>query len=229
MASATCFVATSDGTAYVVVEGMIHLPRVGVWHADLTLEAPGSSQANTILSGPAQVNLAGSAFAGTFGLNGSTKTDTIRARINGGAGGLGKLVQPKGYRGTTMKIVIGDILRTAGEKLSSTADAGVLATNLPLWVAVQQPAGAALQSALQVMGATWRVLPDGTIWFGTEAYPPATQNDFVDLTDEPELARYEFSSYTPTILPGTTFQGQRVSVVIHYIRPDSLRSQLFYE
>lgn len=229
MADALCTVTAADGSRYVVVEGMIHLPRVGVWHADLTIDAPGASVAMASLSGKALITLAGVDYSGTFDLNGATQQDTIRARINGGAGGFSTVLTPKGYRGTTLKIVIGDLLAAAGEHLSPTADPAVLATNLPFWVQVQQPAGLALQSALQVTGATWRVLTDGTVWIGTESYPPTTQADFVLLSNEPEQARYEFGSYLPTLLPGETFQGQRVSAVIHYIRPRGLSSQVFTE
>ena len=229
MATATCTVTTSSGIAYVVVEGMIHLPRIGVWHADLTLDAPGSSAASSILKGKAVVNLAGVTYTGTFGLNGPTLRDAIRARINGGGGGLGTVLPPKGYRATTLRLVIGDVLNGAGETLSPTADASVLATNVAYWARVQQPAGLALQSALQVTGSSWRILTDGTVWFGAETYPPAGQVDFVPIRFEPELARYEFGSYSPTVLPGTTFKGQRVSAVIHYIHSASLSSQLFYE
>lgn len=227
--SAACTVETAAGVSYVVIEGMIHLPRIGVWHADFTLEAPGSSDANTMLSGGAQITLAGKTYSGTFDHNGATDRDTIRVRINAGAGGMGTLLAAKGYRATTLKIVLGDILAAAGEQLSLAADPAVLATNLPFWVGMQQPAGLALQSLLQVTGSAWRMLTDGTLWFGTETYPQTTQTDFVQLSTEPELARYEFSSYAPSLLPGETFQGQRVSAVVHYVRPHSLRSQLFFE
>jgi hypothetical protein len=222
-------VTTAAGLAFAVTEGMLHLPRLGVWHADLTLIAPGSSASNTVLKGKAAVTLAGITYSGTFGLNGPTQRDTIRARINGGAGGLGTVLPPNGYRATTLKLVISDILNGAGEALSPTADPAVLATNLPYWARLQQPAGLALQSALQITGSSWRILADGTVWFGTETYPLATQTDFVAIRFEPELARYEFGSYQPSILPGTTFKGQKVSAVVHYVHPDSLSSQLFYE
>lgn len=229
MASATCTVTAADGTTFIVIEGLIHLPRMGVWHADLTLDAPGATDAMKVLSGRAVVNLAGTTFSGSFGRNSATQRDTIRARILAGGGGFATQIQPKGYRATTLKIVIGDILNAAGETLSATADPAVLATNLPHWIAVAQPAGLALQSALRVTGATWRMLPDGTVWFGTETYPVATMDDFVQMGEQPELGRFEFSSYTPTLLPGTTFQGQPISAVVHAIQPESLRSTLFVE
>jgi hypothetical protein len=227
--SSSGFITTSAGQVYTIVEGMLHLPRIGVWHADVTLDAPGSSSAATMLSGKATVSWGGTPYSGTFALNGPTQRDTIRARINGGGSGFGKIFQPKGYRATTIKQVVGDILNTAGESLSPTADPNVLAYQLPYWTAMQQGCGIALQSVLQVTGSAWRLLPDGSLWFGTETYPASQQTDFVQIRNEPELARYEFSSYSPTILPGTAFKNQRVSAVIHYINPGAMRSQLLYE
>jgi len=228
-ASATCYLTTSAGSIFTVNEGVLHLPRLGVWHADFTLIAPGSSVANTVLSGKVTLTLGGVAYQGSFGPNGPTQRDTIRARINGGAGGLGTVLPAKGYRATTLKIVIGDILNGAGETLSPTSDPAVLATNVPFWARFQGPAGLSLQSALQITGATWRLLPDGSLWFGTESYVAAAQADFVPIRFEAEQGRYIFGSYSPTLLPGTTFRGQKVSAIVHQIDPDSLRTILYYE
>ena len=227
MATSTCYVTTASGVTYNVYEGVIHLPRMGVWHADLELEAP---SVTAPLSGKVTVTLAQSLnFAGTLGPNGITQRGTVRARIFGGGGGLSTVMAPKGYRSVPMRIPLLDLLQSAGEILSNTADPSILTTQLPFWIRMQQTAGMALSSLLQVTGSGWRVLPDGTIWCGTDTWPPAAPMDIQLLQFEPDLNRYEFVSDLPSVLPGQTLNGQRVSTVVHYLSAERLRGQIFFE
>jgi hypothetical protein len=230
--TATCYVTTAGGAVYNVSSGVIHLPRMGIWHADLVIDAPGiGTQA-----GQVTITLCGSLnFVGTFASNGTTQRGTLRAHINGGGGGFSRVLPPKGYRLTTFGGVLNDILSTAGETASSTIDPGILGIQLPFWARMQQTAGLALASLLQVTGSSWRMLPNGQLWLGVETYPAGTMSGVIQISFEPELNRYEFVSYSPTILPGQTFvspttgASNKVSAVVHYIQPDSLRSNLFYE
>lgn len=236
MASATCYVTTAAGTVYPVTEGIIHLPRVGVWHANLILIAYGvPAQSGKVVVTLGDENQGTPlSFSGTFGANGPTQRGTLRVHINGGGGGLSTVLTPKGYRAVPLQIPMTDLLNDAGEVLSPTADPNVLAAQLPFWVRIQQTAALGLSSLLQVTGTTWRVLPDGTIWFGTETYPTGSMS-LVQVHFEPELNRYYFVSYLPTILPGQTFVSpvsgvaNKVSSVVHYLTPDDFHSYLFYE
>jgi hypothetical protein len=61
------------------------------------------------------------------------------------------------------------------------------------------------------------VLLDGTVWLGFESWPTATLPDTVQIATDPEQQRITIASDAPAILPGTIFQGSRISRVEHSI------------
>jgi len=223
--------ASVNGLA--VLEGTVTLPRVGVFHADLSVDAYAPQ------SGKATITLGTQKLVGTFARNGVDITRRLRARVVGGAGGLATLLPPKSYGSVPLKIPLSDALRDAGETLSPSADASLLATQLSAWSRMRASASSVIASLLQVVpNAVWRVLLDGTVWFGFETYPTTTLSDAFPIQSEPEKGRVTIASVTPSILPGTSFQftapGQglqtvKVSLVHHLIRAAGLRTVIYFE
>jgi len=209
-----------------VLEGSIGLPRIGVWTADVELPAPPSV---TQLSGPATLQL-GTALTltGTFGRTGIDGRGRIRARVIGGGAGMGKTLPPRSYVGATLRLPLVDLLTSAGEALSPTSDAGVLAYQMPAWSRMQGIAGASLAALLAVPAASWRVLPDGTVWVGNETWKPSNMSA-VAISYEPESRRRTVASLVPTILPGQTYDGAQVGFVQHVLTPRALRTVLLLE
>lgn len=207
-----------------VVAADVFLPRTGVWRADLTLQ---TADAASFAPGT-RVTL-----AGALGLTGTVRRSGLSVghvflRMVGGAGGLAAELAPKSYRSISLKIPIGDILSDAGETLDATSDAGILASALNFWSRSRGPAGSALNALTFSADATWRVLPNGNIWVGTESWPTSSMK-YDLLLDEPSLGRFQFFAVTPTILPGQTLDGRRISYVEHHFDARSLRSRAWVE
>jgi len=206
-----------------VLEGTINLPRIGVWTADVELPAPTS-----LPSGLAKISLGSLSFAGSYARAGFDGRGRVRARIAGGAAGLGKKLAPKSYLGTPLRIPLQDILTDAGEKLSAAADAATLAFQVPAWSRMQGIAGASLAALVAVTGSSWRIVTDGSVWVGPEAWP---KSDMVAaaISFEPEAKRRTVASLLPTVLPGQVFDGQHIVFVQHVIETRGLRTVLHLE
>lgn len=206
-----------------ILAGTVCLPRAGVWHADLEADASDATAlvgAVTVVIG--SLTLKGTAFrSGAF-------VERAAVRVVGGAAGFAKSLAPKGYRAPTVQIVAKDILGDAGEALSSTVDAALVATQLPAWVRMAARASEQFGRLVDHLGVGWRVLADGTVWFGAETWPTATLDDTGLLREWPEQARAEYAVDDFSLLPATTLGGRQVDYVEHAIVPDELRTRVWY-
>ncbi len=214
--------ATANGLNVLV--GTIRAPRVGVWQAEVELDGEDASKANgsiTLVTG--SVTWKGTAIeSGAF-------VGRVKVRMFGGAGGLGKATAARFYHAIPARTVITDLLGEGGETLSSTSDAGKLGTILPFWTRHAGTVSEGLGNVLDEIGATWRVLPDGTIWIGTETWPAATAADVVVESEDPKDSRIVFSSTDPSLLPGTTFRDRKVSRVEHAISASKTRTTAWFD
>jgi len=218
--------ATLNG--FDVLEARVSLPRVGAWQADVRVDKPDGidGAATLIIDG-------GLTFAGTVARGGAFLEATW-LRIGAGADGLRKQARPKFYNATALRIVLSDLLATAGEKLSATADPRTLGARLDGWTTIAQPIGNAV-AVLVARGApadtAWRMLPDGSFWLGAETWPDSGLTDAnVDTLEErPELGQIMLGTVAPALRPGTTLAGRRVSYVDHVITPEAIRTRVLLE
>jgi hypothetical protein len=223
MTAAYC---TANG--YAVVSGTISRPRQGAWRADLRVDVADPA----LLTGKVTIALgAGSQrFVGTARRVGAY-FDSCYVRVVGGAGGLTRSFGPKSYRGVPMRIPLLDVLAAAGETLAPNSDSAALSTVLPFWQAVAQPANGAMASLIKAAAGavTWRVLPDGTVWVGPETWPASKLVNYDEIHFEPHLGRAELAADDPSIAPGETFEGRRVSYVEHQVDARRLRHLVWSE
>jgi hypothetical protein len=213
-----------------VFHGTICIPRVGAWSGDLAVDKQEAITGACTLAIDGGLTLVGTAARSGVWL------DTARLRVVAGAGGLGKTARPQHYRQTTMRVVLQDLLATAGERLSATADASTLALTFPAWTTIAQPIGrmiAALLGDTRLGPATaWRVLADGRLWVGQETWPDsglANLTDYQDLAESPEEGIVELGVEAPRLLPGTVLGGRRVSYVEHRIDGNGARTCFWVE
>lgn len=189
-------------------------PRFGAWQIDARVDDP----AGAAISGKVTVSLdpSGRTLKGTATLSGPF-VDAVQVRVVAGAGGLGLTAKPRHYESPTLGLVLGDLLGDAGETISSTADQGVLATQLPSWTTGARPVGSVVRDLFAVGAPTaaWRMLDDGTVWVGTDAFDDAgidaTTYEVVDRSAEENSVRIEADG--PLQLVGTTFEGGKVNCV----------------
>lgn len=194
-------------------------PRVGAWRADV--DADGED----VIESPVTVNLQGREFVGTVVRSGFMGGRTS-ARIVGGRGGLSRQLPAKNYSSGVVKAlgVLADILRGAGETLAATADATLLSRQLKGWQREEGPVNHALVTLLDAIQASWRILPDGSIWVGVDSY--ATVDPEHELLDEDWSAGVlTLAVESPDLEPGTTFRGHRIEQVVHRLSRNALRTE----
>lgn len=210
---------------HAIVEMRAAMPRIGVWTADLVVDATSTDG----LTGAVTISIAD----GKLDLKGTAKrvgvhNDTVLMRVLAGAGGMATQTAPKDYDNIQARAVLEDLLKTTGERLSSTADASTLGTTLTRWVTIQQSTGAAIGLLAEHLGVAWRVLADGTVWMGPESWPEASIEAEL-LGSAPNEARLELGVEAPLLLPGTTFDGEKVNQVEHRVKADSVRTMVWLE
>lgn len=194
-----------------VAKGTVTLPRVGMWHADLTVisETIPSGQVTAVLS---TVDMVAHVQRAEL-VNG-----VLSLRLVGGFGGMGRDARAKHYRNPLVKHVLNDLLVDAGERLSSTSTAASLATALSYWTTLVSPTGAIVQALADVAGegVSWRMRHDGALWFGVETWPESPADVRVleqDATNAAQIVGTDACG----IWPGTTVGGRRVDLAVHEI------------
>ncbi len=215
-----------------VIKAHLVRPRVGVWHAELTVDA----ETADAFTGAVSIVLADLMTFQGFARRVGAHHNTVFLRAVGGAGGLGKTVPPRSWQNVPLRIPLMDALAAVGETLSPSADSATLNTLLPKWSRPQRTAGVELGAlVVAVPGAVWRVLPDGTIWVGQETWPTSSI-EFEEIEFEPSIGRLEVGSDLPQISPGQVFAGEgepyansRVSTVEHIADANRLRNFLIFE
>lgn len=212
-----------------VVSGTILMPRNGAWTADLIVDS------QEAITGAVTIAIdQGPTLVGTV-TRGDVYNDTLYLRATAGADGLRKLAQPKHYKTTTLRAVLLDLLRKAGEALDSTADASTLGLSLPAWTVIQQPTGLAISALMgdaRLAGRTWRMLENGRVWVGREAWPESPLKnaiDYQELARLPHEGRSELGFQAPSLLPGTSLGGRHVSYVEHSVKDDCVRTFAWFE
>lgn len=204
--------ALVDVNGLPVFETRLCTPRTGVWHADLLVaNSVAIAGAATIDVNSGALLLKGTAAPSRSGVD----NETARARIWAGAGGMSLSAKPNHYNGTSVRIVLGDLLAAAGETLAATADAGIIATGIDAFTVTANPIGALVSQLLAAAapGASWRMLADGTLWVGRETWPDAgvDPKTYQVLDYNPETRLMMLAVDGPLMLVGTTFEGKRVS------------------
>lgn len=215
--------ATANGHA--ILHGTVVLPLVGVWPADLTIDTA------EVPTGAVTIAFGGQTLIGTVVKEFRSEipragayAGTTTARVVGGAGGLSKVLPAKKYRYAPMSIVLADIMAETGETLSSTTDSAVLTLTPTHYARARAPATHALAEVLYTTGASWRVLPDGSIWLGTDTYPAASFSGDV-LQERLGGSKLMLSPDDGSLLPGTTFRGRKIAEVVYHFSSSAARAE----
>lgn len=211
-----------------VIDGKLFIPRSGAWHAKLRVDSTDPiTGAITISTADGRQVLQGTVWRG------GEYVDTAFLNIVGGAGGLRTPARAKAYNQTSLRIVLGDLVSGAGEKLSPASDAATLARPLAAWTTAAIATGGAITRVLRsaAPSATWRVLPDGTIWVGPETWPDSglSTDDYQILDEEPRQLVALLGVEAPILLAGTTLAGRRVSRAVHSIDGEGVRTTVWFE
>jgi hypothetical protein len=205
----------------------LYFPRVGAWHAELRVDTPDAiGPACEISIADGKLVLEGTADRG------GVFVDTGFVRVVAGKNGLGTTARPKHYDDPSIRIVLADLVATAGETLASSADASMLARHLTAWTTTARPVGNVVDLLLrQAAGSSWRMLADGTLWVGAETWPDSglSADDFQILAELPSDGTAELGMEAPTLMAGVALAGRRVSAVEHRIDAGGVRATVWFE
>jgi hypothetical protein len=219
---------TINGLA--VLEARIFTGRMGNWTGDLLVDAQTAQLVTQ--GGAADIQAYGGnlKLSGTV-IRGDAFAQLVTLRICGGKHGLTTICKPRFYRGVPLSAPLKDVLGDAGEQLSGTSTAAALSLASPFWTLIAQEASEALSMLVKAgpSGCIWRVLLDGTVFFGVDSYPDSSLTDFELLDYLPQEGLQVISSESPTVFPGETFNSKKVSAVIHLIAEVGARTQVLFD
>jgi hypothetical protein len=93
-------------------------------------------------------------------------------------------------------------------------------------------AGQGLDDLAELLGATWRVLPDGSIWWGEESWPASTAapESYTVVDQRPEWGLVLAAAVDALVaLPGQTWEGGRVGAAVYSIEPGASTLRAYYQ
>lgn len=207
---------TQDRAELAVSAGDLYLPYRGAWTAHLTL----ADQPDSPPAGRVTLTYHGLSLEGAV-LRAGESEGLTTVLVCGGRGGLWKVLEAKYYdHQLAVRLPLQELLSAAGERLSATSSPAVLSTTLPCWPRRKDRAGHLLDTLAESTGALWRVLPDGDVFFGADAFlPPAdylADRDYTLLSEDPTWLVQEIAPLGEIkVLPGHRFGLGQVGRV-HY-------------
>jgi hypothetical protein len=206
-----------------IVTGSMRLRLQGVWQAVAEVSTATTladlSPASIVLTREDQTE---DVFVGAVRkseLNDGTAT--LSVTVVGGMGLLASTVPARDHDqgatelplGLVVEGIVGDT-GNPGEQLAAGVAAALDVLTVPHWHRVEGPADEALDLLAELLGISWRVLPDGTVWAAlAEPWPaaPAYRRLTYFLEDGGAL-------YAPDggqILPGQVLEGRQLVDVVY--------------
>ena len=193
----------------------VAIPRCGIWH--MNIESDGSIP----LTGEANIAFGGEwrgiAIKSSDIFPGRMKTVIVGAQLDDD-------VAPKYFRKTQGRALLDYVL---GSRKSNGISSSILSRYVGDWCFVRQPRADAIRSLAEALSATWRVLPDGSIWCGVDEYPPADLGSAVRVASDSDSATYGIDTI-PDIRPGMSIDGLQIERVEYFLEADSARMRLFF-
>lgn len=212
-----------------VIQARIQVPRLGAWTGDVIVDAQTAAQVPNGAAISLSIADGDLVFRGTS-YRADAYAQTVTLRVVGGTNGLAANCKARFYNGAAIRIPLNDLMTDAGETLSNSSDQGALGITLGMWAMLVQPISLALSSLAEAAGASclWRVLPDGSIFFGADSYPTSDLSDYELIDYAPQEAMQVIAAEIPNVFPGQTFASRKVSAVEH-LAGDSMRTRVWFE
>jgi hypothetical protein len=214
-----------------VLELRLTRPLVGLWVATLEVD---HQDAEELYSGPLELKDERITYQGTK-VQGGVISGVARLDVVGGTGGLLKPVPPRHFREVTVKALVESLLSLAGEQLDATSTATVLSRTLPFWSwggdGLNERASRHLTSITDKLGVSWRVLPNGKVWVGIDAWNPADEDiNAIELDRDDADGNVLLATESLELGPGVSLAGRHVGRTEHtFGRQESLRTTFWVE
>lgn len=205
-----------------ILSGTVRLPLSGRWTADLRVVG------DRPIAGAVTLDLDGAAYSG-FAMRSDTHAGETHCRVVGGAGGLATALPERWYRGSpTVARIVEDLLRETGEALSVASDDVLLGQVLPAYRRAAGPGGPALRALLDLYGARWRVVADGSVRVVAAESWPTTEPPHAFL-EANRAEGWELVALAGelALAPGVTFRGRQVRYVEHELSAAQTRTRVY--
>lgn len=212
-------VATANGASIQSLE--VTFPFRGAWLAKV--EADADDPATFV--GTVTIESGATRLIGTALRPGSDPGGQTTLKIVGGAGRLAETIPAASYGVTDVGDVVKAILAAVGERLSVAADVATLALPMQRWNRSKGDAASCLSAVAKANGFSWRVLDDGSVWVGVDAFAE-TSADVELVASKPSEGTVEVADDDLAIRPGQSFQGARIYEVSTVLGPKATRSTL---
>lgn len=190
----------------------LSLPLVGTWVADVVASADVAIEGAVSIEDDDED--APASYVGSV-VSGAVVSTRWQGLVVGGTGGLRGNVEARSYHDVDARRVLSELCEDAGEALSSASTRAVLTSRLSYWTRAAGRASVALSALCDALGATWRVLPTGHVWVGTETWPEA--GAVVELDRDPAEGSRLLAPESIALAPGVTLGGVRVGRVEHLV------------
>ncbi len=196
----------------------LDLPATGAWHAEVEVDY------DEDITGEVSIVVDETTWTGTV-VRGGNDFKRWRGMVVGGKGGLSTVVVAKYYSsGIALDTPLTDLLTATGESLSSTVSQELRDHVVARWQRMKGPASRALVALFNEVGANWRLLADGTLWFGEETWPAAELPAPILMDEDWSAGRLVFSDAL-ALEPGQTYEDNRIYRVVHYIEDSRLTTE----
>ena len=205
MADITIASPTGEWQPWDCTRGDVLLQRQGNWTIVVVL----ADSPDRLPSGRVDVTFFGLVYKGTIMRAGTSRDGVCEVAVAGGAGGLWRELLPLMHPGNPpVRLVLTGpqgVLTLAGETLSPDSTPSVLSQSLAQWPRRGGEAGYLVDDVVREVGASWRVLPDGSVWVGVDGY-----EDAYKLVDGRRVALVADVDYT-SLMTGNRYLRQRVA------------------
>jgi hypothetical protein len=196
--------------------------RIGAWTAEIDVDS------DVALPSQITIDVDGVQWLGTV-LRGDVTSGHAHASVIAGAGTLGTMLDARYYLGASMGTVLADIMRGTGEHLSDDTSSAVRGATRPRWTRSRAMAGQALRQIAAECNVNWRVLRDGTVWLGSEAWP-ASPVAYTEIDRAPGHGSITIApDGPPSLAPATMLVGRRVSTVMTRVSAAGVRQTALFD
>jgi hypothetical protein len=200
--------------------------RIGAWIAEVEADT------EETIAGAVTLDVEGETFVGTV-WQGEVDSSRWKGMIVGGGGGTQKILEGGYYVQPTVRTVLADLARDAGETVSPEIPPAILIKSLERWTRLQGFAHTAFRQLADELGVEWRITRLGGLWLGEETWLPI-EADVIEGQYQPDQRALEVSyakaeDDRPVLKPGGTYDGKKIQRVITIADGDGLRQILFFD
>lgn len=219
---------TVNGAA--VLQGSLVLRRNGEWWGSLLIDSEEQPSNPLVIESPSGLRLTG--WARERGPNNGRVSIEV---VGASRPEFSRQLAPVAYRpvgGVRVRTILEDLSRDSGIRLSESIASELLSMFLPAWVRERGSAERAIRSIARALDCSWRFDPDGGLLFVRETWP-TVDPDGVQIVER-STTRHTVTVSTEMplaeLVPGVTWQGERVSGAEVYLLPDSTcRTRVSFE